>query len=303
VPDIAEQLGLSQNTVHNHFKNMFRRTSTNTKSALIGLFVKESMERQVAAEPFFRRPQVLVLDPDPTERERIATILREHGLQAEVEADSTRVLERIAERRTDVVIADVSLPGSTGRGVLDDVRSRLGRFPSVLLTTSQHETNRGEWRARGAGDLLDKPIAADRLVFAVMEQFADSPYERSRLRRVETDLRAQIDTGSEATVRNVGFGGAFPAVQGRALRAPEQLAIGSRVDVALNLDEAEPLQVQGEVRWCRAAQRPGTESGIGLQFVDLSDLARDRLEGFVRRQKLAAFVPLAHERLSAQRGA
>jgi DNA-binding NarL/FixJ family response regulator len=181
VPDIAGRLELSQNTVHNHFKNMFRRTATNTKSALIGLFVKEAMERQVAAEAFLRRPRVLVLDPDPLERERIAAVLSGHGMYAQVEADSTRVADRIATARVDIIVADLGLPGASGRGVLDDVRSRFGCHPVVLLTTQQRDASRSEWRARGAGELIEKPWDSDRLVFAVMEHFADSPYERSRL--------------------------------------------------------------------------------------------------------------------------
>ncbi len=301
VPDIAGQLELSQNTVHNHFKNMFRRTGTNTKSALIGLFVKEAMERQVAAEAFFRRPRVLVLDPDPHERERIADALREHGLHAMIEADSTRVLERVAQERVDIVLAEVSLPGSAGRGVLDDVRSRLGRHPIVLLTGSLHDANRSEWRARGAGDVIEKPWDPDRLVFTVMEHFADSPYERSRLHRVETDIRGRVAEQTDVALRNVGFGGAFLALNERALRTPEQLALGTRVQIAFALEEPEPIQVQGEIRWRRASKRPGTDAGIGVQFVDVSDIARGRIETFVRKQKLIGFVPLAQERLALTR--
>jgi DNA-binding NarL/FixJ family response regulator/Tfp pilus assembly protein PilZ len=300
VPDIAEQLELSQNTVHNHFKNMFRRTGTNTKSALIGLFVKEAMERQVAAEAFFRRPRVLVLDPDPHERDRIAEALREHGLHAVTEADSTRVLERIAAERVDIVVADVSLPGAVGRGVLDDVRSRLGKHPVVLLTAPQQDQSRSEWRARGAGDVIEKPWDADRLVFTVMEHFADSPYERSRLLRVETDIRGRVEA-TDVALTNVGFGGAFLALHERALRAPEQLAIGTRVQIAFALEEPEPIQVQGEVRWRRASKRPGTDAGVGVQFVDVSDVTRTRIEAFVRKQKLQGFVPLAQERLALSR--
>lgn len=301
VPDIATRLELSQNTVHNHFKNMFRRTATNTKSALIGLFVKEAMERQVAAEAFLRRPRVLVLDPDPLERDRIAAVLAGHGMHAQVEADSTRVIDRIANARVDIIVADVALPGSGGRGVLDDVRSRFGCHPVVLLTSAQRDAGRSEWRARGAGELIEKPWDSDRLVFAVMEHFADSPYERSRLQRVETDLRAKVGEDIDVSVRNVGFGGAFLALSETVLRAPERLAIGTRVHISFALGETDALQLDGEVRWRRASKRPGTDAGIGVQFVDVGDGARGRIESFVRRNKLLGFVPLAQERLLAPR--
>src|SRR4051812_47650549 len=186
VPQIAAQLTLSQNTVHNHFKNVFRRTRTNTKSGLLALFIKEALGRQAGVEPFVRRPHVLIVDPDPTERERMAAGLGMRGMETKIEVDSTRVLERIAQERIDVVIADLTLPGASGRGVLDDVMSRFGRHPVVLLTTSQPAVQRAEWTARGAGDVFEKPVSSDRLTFAVVEHFVDSPYERSRLQRVDT---------------------------------------------------------------------------------------------------------------------
>ena len=82
---------------------------------------------------------------------------------------------------------------------------------------------------------------------------------------------------------------------------PDQLAIGTRVQIAFALDEPEPIMVQGEVRWRRAAKRPGTDAGVGVQFVDVTDTSRTRIEQFVRRHKLQGFVPLAQERLALAR--
>jgi Tfp pilus assembly protein PilZ len=149
--------------------------------------------------------------------------------------------------------------------------------------------------------VIEKPWDPDRLVFTVMEHFADSPYERSRLLRVETDIRGRVADQTDVALTNVGFGGAFLALSERALRTPEQLAIGTRVQIAFALDEPEPITVQGEVRWRRAAKRPGTDAGVGVQFVDVTDASRARIEGYVRRQKLQGFVPLAQERLALAR--
>ena len=68
VSQIADRLGLSQNTIHNHFKNVFRRTGTNSKAGLLALFIREAMGRQAEMAPFIKRPRVLLVEPDPGTR-------------------------------------------------------------------------------------------------------------------------------------------------------------------------------------------------------------------------------------------
>jgi DNA-binding NarL/FixJ family response regulator/Tfp pilus assembly protein PilZ len=301
VPSIAARLNLSQNTVHNHFKNVFRRTRTNTKSGLLALFIKEALGRQAGVEPFIRRPHVLLVDPDPTERDRMAAGLSSRGMDGKVEVDSTRVLERIAQERIDVVVADLSMPGANGRGVLDDVMSRFGRHPVVLLTTSQPNLIRAEWMARGAGDLFEKPVSSERLAFAVIEHFVDSPYDRNRLLRVDTELPARLDEGVQARIGNVGFGGAFIAMLDGELREPSRFPVGSRVRLEFELDDRQRVDLQGEIRWRREASRPASEAGIGVQFVEMREEQRQMVEEFVRRNKLTGFSPLSTQRKPARR--
>lgn len=301
VPAIAAQLTLSQNTVHNHFKNVFRRTRTNTKSGLLALFIKEALGRQAGVEPFIRRPQVLIVDPDPAERERMADGLCARGMEAKIETDSTRVLDRIAHERVDVVVADVGLPGVNGRGVLDDVVSRFGRHPVVIGTASQPGLVRTEWIARGARDLFEKPISSDRLAFAVVEHFVDSPYERSRVLRVDTDLPARINDAVQGEIGNVGFGGAFIALRDRNLMEAARFGIGSRVKIEFQLQDRQRLDVQGEVRWRRDASRPAAEAGVGVQFVEMREEQRQVVEEFVRQRKLIGFSPLPNGKRRASR--
>lgn len=292
VPAIAGQLELSQNTVHNHFKNVFRRTRTNTKAGLLALFIKEALVRHAGVEPFIRRPQVLIVDADPAERDRMSDGLNARGMEAKIETDSTRVLERIAQERTDVVVADIAMPGVTGRGVLDDVMSRFGRHPVVIGTSSEPGLIRSEWIARGARDLFEKPIASDRLAFAIVENFVDSPYERSRVLRVDTELPTRINEAVQGEMGNVGFGGAFIALRERNLLEATRFSIGARVRLEFQLQDRQRMDVQGEVRWRRDSSRPAAEAGLGIQFVELREEQRQIVEEFVRQRKLVGFSPL-----------
>lgn len=301
VPAIAGRLTLSQNTVHNHFKNVFRRTRTNTKSGLLALFIKEALSRQAGVEPFIRRPHVLIVDPDPAERERIAAGLGMRGIEPKIEVDSTRVLERIAQERIDLVVADLGLPGGSGRGVLDDVMTRFGRYPVVVLTSSQPNPVRADWVGRGAAEVFEKPVSSERLAFAVVEHFVDSAYDRNRLVRVDTELPARLDDCVQTRIGNVGFGGAFITVSDSELREPARFPIGSRVRVEFELDDRQRLDLQGEIRWRREASRPAAEAGIGVQFVEMREDQRHAVEEFVRRNKLVGFTPMTTKRKPPRR--
>ena len=296
VPAIATQLNLSQNTVHNHFKNVFRRTRTNTKSGLLALFIREALGRQAGVEPFVRRPHVLIVDPDPAERERMSSGLSMRGMETMIEVDSTRVLDRVAQERVDVIVADLALPGTSGRGVLDDVMSRFGRHPVVLLTSTQQGIQRAEWMGRGAGDLFEKPVSSDRLAFSIVEHFVDSTYERSRLQRVDTELPARVNDSVQAHIGNVGFGGAFIAMRDFDLSEPALFPLGSRLRIEFQLEDRQRIDVQGEVRWRRDVARPAADAGLGIQFVDMREEQRQQIEDFVRQRKLVGFSPLTSKR-------
>jgi DNA-binding NarL/FixJ family response regulator/Tfp pilus assembly protein PilZ len=290
VAQIAERLGLSQNTVHNHFKNVFRRTSTNSKAGLLALFLKDAMGQHVGVQPFVRRPTVLVVDPDAKTRASIRDALSARNMRVEEEVDSRRAVQRVAELRTDVVITDLALPGSTGQGVLADLRTQYGKHPIVILTTTDGSSSRREWMDRGAGGLFAKPVSVDRLVFAILEHLAETPYERSRLLRVDTELRARLDDKLEVELGNLSFGGAFIPIANDQM-GRDAFTIGQHLRVSFALDSAEPIQASCEVMWRRTGARPSLQSGVGVRFLNLSDTQRVAVEEFVRKRKLTGFMP------------
>lgn len=286
VPEIAEHLSLSGNTVHNHFKNIFRRTRTNTKAALLSLFLQQTAERNAVSGLFLRRPKILVVDADPLERDRLCQGLSAHGLEALGEASSTEVAGRVAEERIDIVIADASEGDGRGQQLRDAVRERFGRRPAVLLIEPRDSSARA-----GASEdhVLRAPAQLDVLCFAILEQLLDSPYDRSRLFRVDAELPVRLEDGQAARTGNLGFGGAFLALDGTPTSGSSpRYSVGSRVQVAVALDDHRSLKLEGEVRWRCQSTRPGETEGVGLRFIDMAEDQRRAIEGFVRRRKLEA---------------
>jgi DNA-binding NarL/FixJ family response regulator len=289
---IAERLGLSQNTVHNHFKNVFRRTATNSKAGLLALFLKDAIGHQACLQPFIKRPSILLLEPDPRVRANIRDALQARNMRVEEESDSLKAVERIAKLRTDVVIADLSLPANSSEGILADITNHYGQNPLVLLTTTDGSASRRQWVERGAGGVFAKPVAVDRLVFAILEHFVETPYERSRLLRVDADVPARIDDRIEVELGNIGFGGAFIPLPSDQMPR-ESFLVGQRIQVSFSLEDSTSIQALCEIMWRRTASRPSMQSGIGVRFLNLEESHRTTVEEFVRRRKLMGFLPWA----------
>jgi DNA-binding NarL/FixJ family response regulator/Tfp pilus assembly protein PilZ len=297
VPQIAGHLGLSENTVHNHFKNVFRRTRTNSKAALLSLFLTEALSRHAGLEPFVRRPRVLLVEPDRQERGRIASGLRARGMHVAEEQTAEAALGRLGRSHTDVLITDVECRNREGEPLVA-LAARLGApEPSVLALVDAHR----DAPLHGASQTFSRPVSADRLAFAVAERCVESEYVRSRFLRVETELPARVDGASEAQVANLGFGGAFLALSEQSLAEPSRFPIGSRVELSFELEDRRPVQAAGEVRWRRASSRPASRAGVGVEFTDMGDESRDAVEEFVRSRRLASFLPPGGPTRSAER--
>ena len=134
------------------------------------------------------------------------------------------------------------------------------RIEDVLLDERARPFARvGGVGGHGAGDAF------------VVEHFVDSPYERSRVLRVDTELPARINDAVQGEIGNVGFGGAFIALRERSLMEAARFGIGARVRVEFNLQDRQRLDVQGEVRWRRDTSRPAAEAGLGVQFVEMRE--------------------------------
>jgi uncharacterized protein (TIGR02266 family) len=93
-------------------------------------------------------------------------------------------------------------------------------------------------------------------------------------------IEVQVDLRSESTFftgfsENISEGGLFVATE-------IEHKLGDRLEIHLSLMGGEAVVLQGVVRWCRPkAGKGGLPAGIGLQFLDLDDVRRTALQGFV----------------------
>jgi DNA-binding response OmpR family regulator len=109
---------------------------------------------------------VLVVDDEPMVREVVARYLERDGFRVHELADGAQALRWLEQRRADLVVLDVMLPGLDGLSVLRRVRG-AGDAPVILLTARAEESDRIVGLELGADDYVVKPFSPRELAVRV----------------------------------------------------------------------------------------------------------------------------------------
>ena len=117
----------------------------------------------------FPRPTVLVVEDEANIRELVCLHLRLEHLACVEAAEGDTGLRFARERRFDLVILDLMLPGLDGVTVCRAIRkdSRNGDAPILMLTARQEESDKVVGLDSGADDYLTKPFGVRELMARV----------------------------------------------------------------------------------------------------------------------------------------
>ena len=181
---------------------------------------------------------VLVVEDEPKLAALLADYLRAAGYQAECVDDGQAALQAWQQRRHDLVLLDLMLPGLDGLSLCRQLRAQTG-VPIIILTARDDEADRLAGLELGADDYIPKTPFSPREVMA----------------RVKAVLRR-----SRAAPRPAGA--ETPPLKAAALRVDEQGWRASWQGAALDL-------TPNEFRLLRAmAAQPGRVFGRP-QLLDL----------------------------------
>jgi DNA-binding response OmpR family regulator len=110
--------------------------------------------------------RVLVVDDDETVREVVVSYLRAAGHEVAEASDGATGLAAHQDRRADLVVLDVMMPGLDGLEVCRRLRL-AGDVPVILLTALGAEQDRVVGLETGADDYVTKPFSPRELVLRV----------------------------------------------------------------------------------------------------------------------------------------
>ena len=133
----------------------------------------------------------LVVDDDDATREVVSELCGSLGLEVLCAADGLEALERMRERRPDVVLLDLTMPKLDGFGVLERLRKgEIAPMPAVIVVTAAADA-RGKMRGTdlGAIDFVEKPFRVRELRHRVQRVVAIAQMEIG-LRDAESNLTA-----------------------------------------------------------------------------------------------------------------
>lgn len=106
-------------------------------------------------------PRVLVADDARVMRMLVRHWLERLGLEVDEAEDGFEALRRVRGCGYSLVVLDINMPGITGLGVLEGIRSDPSTrgVPVILLTTLGHEGDIQRGARLGASAYLTKPLA------------------------------------------------------------------------------------------------------------------------------------------------
>lgn len=170
------------------------------------------------------RPRILAVDDDREIRRQLVKALGDRGFDT-VAVESVAAAETVlAERRIDLVLLDIMMPGRSGLDFCRALRARSD-IPIILLTALGEEADRVIGLEFGADDYVCKPFSTPELVARI----------RAQLRRA-----ALLADGRGEAASGYAFEGWRLDVQRRELTDPEGALVdltGAEFDLLLVLVE------------------------------------------------------------------
>jgi DNA-binding NtrC family response regulator len=133
------------------------------------------------------RPRIAVLDDEPRLVAILEMVLRRSGYEVEGFSSPEAALATLGQRRFDLLLSDLKMPGMDGLAVLERLRAVDAEIPVVLMTA--HATIQTAVAALrlGAFDYVEKPFDNDALTALVARAL-----DHSRLARENRYLRAEL---------------------------------------------------------------------------------------------------------------
>jgi ActR/RegA family two-component response regulator len=114
-------------------------------------------------------PQILVMEDDRTVAMGLEMVLSEEGYHVDLAGTGELALEAFKQRRFDLLVADLRLPGIDGMEVIRKVRKEKPETEVIVITGYGTAAKAVEAMKLGVHDFLPKPFTEDQIKAAIDE--------------------------------------------------------------------------------------------------------------------------------------
>ena len=106
---------------------------------------------------------ILLLDDETIVGNRLKPVLEKVGCDVELFEDPQKALNRIREKKFDIVITDIMMPDVNGIQILEEARKKSDITKVIIITGYATVALAREAMDKGAFDMIAKPFTPDDL--------------------------------------------------------------------------------------------------------------------------------------------
>ncbi len=143
--------------------------------------------------------RVLVIDDEPLHADAVAESLQRVGYDCVIATSGSAGARKVAQEEFDIILTDLRMEDVDGLAILRKAKQELPDAEVVVITGHAEVKTAVEAIKEGAANYLTKPVD-----LVELRAIVDRAAERTRLARVNRDLKRQIDEkfGFEGVVGN-----------------------------------------------------------------------------------------------------
>ena len=116
-----------------------------------------------------KETHILVMEDDATISAALDMILTEAGYDVDLAETGEAALELFEQKRFDLIIADLKLPGINGMEVIKQIKEKTPEMEVIVITGVGTQPIAEEAMTLGAHDFLPKPFTDDQIKTAINE--------------------------------------------------------------------------------------------------------------------------------------
>ena len=178
-------------------------------------------------------PNILIIDDDAHINDIVSKALQSEGYSVSSAYSGTEALLLLSQRKPDLVLLDLMLPGLSGEELLPQIKD----IPVIVVSAKTDVTDKVELLIGGAVDYITKPFDMKELLARIMvqlrknEKYADKSLLTYREITLDTDKHTVSANGSEQKLTRTEF-----AIMKLLIRDPEQVVAKLTILDRISLD-------------------------------------------------------------------
>jgi len=142
------------------------------------------------------KANILIVDDDRAVRELLMLILETEGFSCNTAEDADKAMSIISEKRIDLVISDVIMPGKSGIQLLGEIKKNYPEIAALMITGNSNRKTAEDAISMGAYGYLYKPFQKQQVLISISDALQRRSAHRQNEFKFES-LKHVIDDQSQ----------------------------------------------------------------------------------------------------------